>query len=202
MRASGIARDQLLIVDTGKAGLPVFEKIQRSPQLGYEVAGFLTHARAEEPISSAVDGVPVFGTTEWLAAIVRRQDVDELILALAGVPHEDVLKLIYQVMDLPVSIKVYPDTFRLITNDELSIGDLGGVPMVAVRRGWSRAVKRALELVVSGAVLVLFAPLLLLLLLAVLIKLDSPGPVFFVQERVGHDGIPSHLLKFRSMPRW
>jgi hypothetical protein len=70
------------------------------------------------------------------------------------VPHEEVLELIYQVMDPPVSIKVYPDTFRLITNDELSIGDLGGVPMVTVRRvwlrGWSRAVKRALDLVVSG----------------------------------------------------
>jgi hypothetical protein len=195
----------MLIVGTGKAGLMVFEKIQRSPQLGYDMAGFLAQARAEEPIPSAVDGLPVLGTTEWLAEIVRRQDVDELILALAGVPHEDVLKLIYQVMDLPVSIKVYPDTFRLITNDGLSIGDLGGLPMVTVRRarlrGWSRAVKRALELVVSGAVLVLFSPLLLLLL-AVLIKLDSPGPVFFVQERVGHDGIPSHLLKFRSMPRW
>ena len=59
--------------------------------------------------------------------------------------------------------------------------------------------KRALDLVVSGAVLVLFSPLLLLL--AALIKLDSPGPVFFVQERVGHDGTPFHLLKFRSMPR-
>ena len=154
LRASCIARDRLLIIGTGKAGLMVFEKTQRSPQLGYEVAGFLAHERAEEPIPSAVDGVPVFGTTDWLAEIVRRQDVDELILTLEGVPHEEVLELIYQVMDPPVSIKVYPDTFRLITNDELSIGDLGGVPMVTVRRvwlrGWSRAVKRALDLVVSG----------------------------------------------------
>lgn len=202
LRASGLARDRLLIVGTGKTGLMVFEKIQRTPQLGYEVAGFLSHGRDGEPVPRSVHGVPVYGTTEWIAEVVRRHDVDELILALEGVSHEEVLDLIYQIMDLPVSIKVYPDTFRLITNDELSIGDLGGVPMVTVRRarlrGWSRAVKRALDLVVSAAVLILLSPLLLLL--AVLIKLDSPGPVFFVQERVGHDGIPFNLLKFRSMP--
>jgi exopolysaccharide biosynthesis polyprenyl glycosylphosphotransferase len=121
---------------------------------------------------------------------------------LSGVSHEEILEVVLNVIDLPVSIRVYPDTFRLMTSDALNIGDLNGLPTVEVRtlglRPVDRVVKRFMDLVISGAALVVLSPLLLLL--AVLIKVTSTGPVFFIQERVGRDGRPFNVIKFRSMP--
>jgi exopolysaccharide biosynthesis polyprenyl glycosylphosphotransferase len=201
LRSRGLAMRRLLIVGTQPTGRLILENIQGTPQLGYEVVGFLEHEHSDErPREFA--GLPVYGTTSRIAEVARRHEVDEIIIAPEGVGHNDLLDLVYQLMDQPVNIKIYPDTFRLITKDELSISDLGGMPMVTVRnvglRAWDRSLKRAMDVMVSGAVVVLMSPLLLLL--ALLVKLDSRGPVFFVQERVGHDGVPFNLLKFRSMP--
>jgi exopolysaccharide biosynthesis polyprenyl glycosylphosphotransferase len=84
---------------------------------------------------------------------------------------------------------------------EVNLGLLGGIPMYNVRdvalRGWNRVLKRAFDMVFSAAVLVVCSPLLLLI--ALIVKLDSPGPVFFIQERVGLDGKIIHVIKFRTM---
>jgi exopolysaccharide biosynthesis polyprenyl glycosylphosphotransferase len=201
LRSRGIAVRRLLIVGTQPTGRLLLDNILSTPQLGYEAVGFLAHQRTSEPPRQFA-GLPVYGTTSRIAEVARRHEVDEIIIAPEGAAHDELLDLVYQLMDLPVSIRIYPDTFRLITNDELSISDLGGLPMVSVRnvglRAWDRALKRGMDIVVSAAVLVFLSPLLLLL--ALLIKIDSRGPVFFVQERVGHDGVPFNLLKFRSMP--
>jgi exopolysaccharide biosynthesis polyprenyl glycosylphosphotransferase len=201
VRARGLATRRLLIVGTDHIARGIYDKIERSPHLGYDVVGFLSHRRVVAP-PSMVQSMPVYGTTARIAEVARRHAVDEVIIAPEASTHDDLLDLVYQLMDLPVNIKVYPDMFRLITNDELSISDLGGLPMMTVRnaglRAWDRALKRVVDVVVSGFMLVFLSPLMLLL--GLLIKLDSPGPVFFVQERVGHDGEPFNLLKFRSMP--
>lgn len=201
LRTRGIAVRRLLIVGTQPTGQLLLDNIQGTPHLGYEVVGFLAHHHSTETPREFA-GLPVYGTTSRIAEVARRHEVDEIIIAPEGVGHNDLLDLVYQLMDLPVNIKIYPDTFRLITNDELSISDLGGLPMVTVRnvglRPWDRSLKRAMDIAISGGVLVFLSPLLLLL--AFLVKIDSRGPVFFVQERVGHDGVPFNLLKYRSMP--
>jgi exopolysaccharide biosynthesis polyprenyl glycosylphosphotransferase len=201
LRSRGLAMRRLLIVGTEPTGRLILENIQGTPQLGYDVVGFLSHERTEDTPREFA-GMPVYGTTHRLAEVARRHEVDEIIIAPEGVGHNDLLDLVYQLMDQPVNIKIYPDTFRLITNDELSISDLGGLPMVTVRnvglRAWDRSLKRVMDVVISGAVLIFLSPVFLLL--AMLVKVDSRGPVFFVQDRVGHDGVPFSLLKFRSMP--
>lgn len=202
LRARGVASDRLLIVGAGDTGRMVLDKIRRSPQLGYEVIGFVRHTPADDPAPVELDGAPVLGMTSDLARIAEEQTADEIIIALAGIPHEEILEMIYAVTDLPVSVRVYPESFRLLTSDSISIGDLNGLPTVSVRRiglrRFDRVVKRGMDLAVSTLVLVLFAPLLLLI--ALIIKLTSSGPVFFVQARVGQDGRAFQLLKFRSMP--
>ena len=99
-----------------------------------------------------------------------------------------------------VSIKVFPTLFEIMAAG-VTIDDLGGLPLLSIRdvalRGWKLSVKRAMDLVGSAAGLVVLSPLLLLV--AILIKLDSPGPVFFVQERMGLDARPFRMFKFRSM---
>jgi exopolysaccharide biosynthesis polyprenyl glycosylphosphotransferase len=201
LRSRGLAVRRLLIVGTQPTGKLLLDNVQGTPHLGYDVIGFLAHQHTQE-IPRRFHDFPVYGTTARIAEVARRHEVDEIIIAPEGVEHNELLDLVYQLMDLPVNIRIYPDTFRLITNDELSISDLGGLPMVTVRnvglRAWDRTLKRAMDVAISAAVLVFGSPLLLLL--ALLVKLDSRGPVFFVQERVGHDGVPFNLLKFRSMP--
>jgi exopolysaccharide biosynthesis polyprenyl glycosylphosphotransferase len=99
-----------------------------------------------------------------------------------------------------VGIKIFPDLFQIIAT-ELSIGDLGGLPLLTVRdvalRGWKLTLKRGVDLLGSTVGLIVLSPVLMLI--AVIIKLDSPGPVFYAQERMGLDAKPFWCLKFRSM---
>ncbi len=215
VRSRAAARDRLLIVGTGKTGRLILDTVRRSPWLGYEVVGLVAYrpttlvglvAGAEEAPDQPAEpeeiaGVPVVGEGMQLPLLVREYAVDEIIIALAGTPHEEVLELAQGVIDLPVNVRVYPDTFQLITNNELSLDDLGGLPMVSVRnvalRGWNRVLKRLMDVVLSAAILVVTAPLIVAL--AALVKLTSSGPAFLVQERVGRDGRPFLCLKLRSM---
>ena len=202
MRARGVATDRLLIVGAGPTGRLILDKVRRSPQLGFDVVGFVRHAPLEGELPIELDGLPVLGVSSQLSEIVEAQMVDEIIVALSGTPHEEILDLVYAVTQLPVAIRVYPDSFRLLTSDSLSITDLNGLPTVSLRsiglRRIDRVIKRTVDIVVSVTVLVALAPLMLAI--ALLVKLTSPGPVFFVQERVGQDGRAFQLLKFRSMP--
>ena len=215
VRSRAAARDRLLIVGTGKTGRLILDTVRRSPWLGFEVVGLATYrpitpaglvtGEEEAPDQPAepeeIAGVPVVGDGAQLPLLVREYAVDEVIIALAGTPHEEVLELAQGVIDLPVNVRVYPDTFQLITNNELSLDDLGGLPMVSVRnvalRGWNRVLKRVMDLALSAAILVATAPVIVAL--AALVKLTSPGPAFLVQERVGRDGRPFLCLKLRSM---
>ena len=202
LRARGVATDRLLIVGAGPTGRLILDKVRRSPQLGFDVVGFVRHSPPTSALPEDLDGLPILGMSSQLDEIVEAHKIDEIIVALAGTPHEEILDLVYAVNQLPVAIRVYPDSFRLLTSDSLSITDLNGLPTVSVRsiglRRIDRMVKRSVDIIVSTVVLVSFAPLMLAV--AVLVKLTSPGPVFFVQERVGQDGRAFQLLKFRSMP--
>ena len=99
-----------------------------------------------------------------------------------------------------VNIKVYPDIFAYIAGG-LTVDEPNGMPMLSVRdvalRGWKLSLKRGMDIVGSFIGLVLLSPLLVLI--GILIRLESPGPVFFCQERMGLDGRPFPMIKFRSM---
>ncbi len=203
LRARTAARDRVLIVGAGKTGQLVLESIARAPWLGYEIVGVLRYGQNGQAAfaEDSLDGYPILGDESELAELARRHNIDEVIIALTGTPHEEVLTLAQGLIEQPVNIKVYPDTFQLITKNELSLDDLGGLPMVSVRnvalRGWNRVIKRTMDLVLGTIILVLVSPIILLL--AVLIKVTSPGPVFHLQERVGHDGYSFLCIKLRSM---
>jgi len=201
LRRHGVTAERAVIVGTGSPARTVFETVRRSPHLGYHVVGFIADDLDRPMDETDMLGLPILGTTDCLPRILRAERVDEVLIALAGASQARLVNLVDRCADDPVSITVYPDTFQLITNNELSIGDLGGLPMVQVRtialRGWNRALKRTLDLLVALTALIFLSPLLLLL--ALLVKVSSPGPVFLVQERVGRDGRPFWCIKFRTM---
>ena len=196
LRRQGWGRDRVLVVGTGEVGRMIFQKVQSNPGLGYEGAGFVA-ADGEDGTASAV---PILGHASELARIIDEHQIDEVIIALPEATHQEILMLISECERGKVVIRVFPDVFQIMAS-QVSIGDLGGLPLLTVRdialRGWKRTAKRLMDMVGAAAGLVLISPLMMLM--AVLVKLDSRGPVFYAQERMGLDARPFRMLKFRSM---
>ncbi|MGQ9586364.1 MAG: undecaprenyl-phosphate glucose phosphotransferase [Anaerolineae bacterium] len=204
LQARGVGKQRVLIVGTGEAGRMIFHKIAQSPGLGYEVVGFVeadgSGPRIGNGLRNTVLGAPVLGHPPDLPQLIEEHQIDEVIVGLPEATHREILNIISHCEREKVGIKVFPDVFQIMAS-EVSIGDLGGLPLLTVRdvalRGWRATAKRVMDVVGAAVTLVLLSPLMMLT--ALLIKLESPGPVFYVQERMGLDARPFPLLKFRSM---
>jgi Undecaprenyl-phosphate glucose phosphotransferase len=214
LRRRGVAADRVLVVGGGEVGQTMVERIRRASGLGYQVVGIVDDAPAPQPLpplsqwdsgtggegGSSPDGAPRLGAIQDLERIIEDQQVDEVIIALPEASHDQILDIISRCHREKVSIKVFPDVFQIMAS-EVTIGHLDGLPLLTVRdvalRGWKLTLKRAVDIVVSLLALVVFSPLMLLI--ALLIKLDSPGPVFYSQERTGLDAKPFKVVKFRTM---
>jgi exopolysaccharide biosynthesis polyprenyl glycosylphosphotransferase len=196
LRRRGWGRDRVLVVGTGDVGWMIFQKIQSNPGLGYEAAGFVVTDGQEE----ASAGVSLLGYASDLSSIIDQHQIDEVIIALPEATHQEILMLISRCERGKVVIRVFPDVFQIMAS-QVSIGDLGGLPLLTVRdialTGWKRTAKRFVDICGAAFGLIILSPLLMLT--AVLIKLDSRGPVFYAQERMGLDARPFRILKFRSM---
>jgi len=198
LRERGIDRDNLLIVGMGKIARDIAGKIKARPGLGYNIVGAVVSADAKA--KSNLHGVPILGTYPDLPMLIDAYSVGQVIIALPETHRTHLVELITMCQRGRVDIKVYPDMFAYMAGD-LNVDDLGGTPLITVRdialRGWRLSLKRGLD--IFGAVfgLVFLSPFLLLT--ALLIRLDSEGAVFLVQERMGLDGRPFPLIKFRTM---
>jgi Undecaprenyl-phosphate glucose phosphotransferase len=217
LRRRGLGADRVLVVGGGEIGWAMVERIRRVPGLGYQVVGVVDDRPPSPPFhggerggaspwdggergGASSDGVPVLGGVQDLERIIEEQQIDEVIIALPEASHDQILDIISRCHREKVSIKVFPDVFQIMAS-EVTIGHLDGLPLLTVRdvalRGWKLTLKRAVDIVVSVIALVVLSPLLLLIALA--IKLDSPGPVFYSQERMGLDAKPFKVVKFRTM---
>ncbi|KPL24441.1 MAG: hypothetical protein AMJ93_02300 [Anaerolineae bacterium SM23_84] len=187
---------RVLIVGGGDVGRMILQKITQSPRLGYEPVGFAD----DTPGRKQVAGLPVLGPTSHVAFLIREHDVEEVIVGLPEASHAEVLDLISQSDREQATVRVFPDVFQIIASD-ISIDDLNGLPLLTIRdaalRGWRLGLKRAMDVVIGAVTVILLSPVMLFI--ALLVKLDSPGPVFYAQERMGLDARPFQMLKFRSM---
>ncbi|MBI4786098.1 MAG: undecaprenyl-phosphate glucose phosphotransferase [Chloroflexi bacterium] len=192
----GWGESKVLIVGAGEAGNLILDKIRGSPQLGYRPVGFLDDNCA----GHIVQGLPVLGQVYDLGRAVQDYRVDEVIVALPEASHQDLLSVISHCEDGKVSIKVFPDVFQIMAA-EVNVGDLNGLPLLTMRdvalRGWRLTLKRIVDLLISAIVLIFISPLLILL--ALLVRLDSKGPAIYCQERMGLDAVPFPCFKLRSM---
>ena len=193
LRERGIGKDRLVVVGTGDVARIITQRIQWSPQLGYELLGII----ADDAANGSFLGLPILGTEEDLPALIEKLDIDEVIIAIPEKGHREVVNVSYasagaflrSSRHLPVCIL------------EAGIDDLGGLPLLTVRnyalRGYMLIIKRLMDILGAAFGLIVAAPIMLLV--AIAIKLESPGPAFFIQERMGLDGRPFKMIKFRSM---
>ena len=196
LQTRGLVQDRVVLIGTGDAARLVLQKIQASPYLGYRLLGLVNGQGGPQHL----EGYPVLGCVEDLPRLIDEHAVDEVIIAAPEADDDELIRLVSLAHREGVSIKVFPNLFEIMTAG-VTIDDLGGLPLLSIRdvalRGWKLTVKRAMDVAFSAVFLVVCSPVLLLV--ALLIKLDSPGPVFHVQERMGLDGRPFLMFKFRSM---
>lgn len=193
----GVGLANLLVVGSGHLGKLAMQQIAASPHLGYRVVGFIHD----------LDGPPmdfgrfkVLGTMQDVDAAIRAHHVAEVIIALPSHQHERILGTVRRCERAGANFKLIPDMYELSLS-RIHFDEIEGVPLIGLRRSvttqWERTIKRGLDVVGASAVLLIGAPIWLLVALA--IKLDSPGPVLYRQVRVGYRGELFNIIKFRSM---
>ncbi len=187
------SKRRVLIVGTGQLAEEVALRIHDYAWTGLELVGFLSDA-------SDTGNLKTLGTLNDAVTCVTRERIDEVLIALPLRAHQDMVNLISTLQRLPVSVRVVPDLFDLAFT-RAGIEDIDGIPVVSLRdpvmTPMQRAVKRVFDLVVAALALIVSA--IPMLLIAIAIKRDSPGPIIFRQQRVGENGRLFWMLKFRTM---
>lgn len=196
LRRGGVVRDNLLIVGEGSIARTITEHVRGSPELGYNIVGIVSAETSEEDLL----GVPYIGEYKDIPRLIDDHQVEQVIVALSDYRRGELVDLINLCQRGKVDIKVYPDLFAHMVG-ELNVDDLGGRPLLTVRdialRGWRLSLKRALDLIGATVGLIMLSPIMLLT--ALLVRLESRGSVFYWQVRMGLDGQPFPMIKFRSM---
>ncbi|MCC6178594.1 MAG: undecaprenyl-phosphate glucose phosphotransferase [Chloroflexi bacterium] len=196
-RTFGLGTANVLIVGAGESGEIILDKIRHAPELGYRVVGFVDDVH----LDLFPSGAPILGTLGDVPHLIRQHAISDLIIAAPRLEQRDVLELVANCAHAHVNVKLFPDILQIMST-EVTTSDLTGLPMVQVRdvalRGWNLTLKRAMDLSFSAVALIVLSPILMLLALGVRLW-GGRGPVFYTQERVGLDGRPFQLIKFRSM---
>lgn len=195
----GTAGTNTLIIGAGSVGHLVAQRLLDRPELGLRPVGFLD----KDPlIAKDGDGarLPVLGASWDLEEVAARYGVEQVVVTFSTAPHAVLLRLIRRCRELGIEVVVVPRLFEEVSN-RVEVEHLGGVPLLRAAtvdpKGWQFSVKYALDRVAAAVGLVAIAPLLAVL--AVGVRLSSPGPILYRQRRVGLDGREFDMLKFRSM---
>ncbi len=197
LRRRGLDNETLLIIGAGEVAQDITARIRADAGMGYSLIGVV--ARDRNGLVNLA-GVEVIGGFADIPQLIDSHAVEQVIIALPEAHREELEELINLCRRGQVDIKVLPDMFTWVAGD-LNVDELGGTPLLTVRdialRGWKLSLKRGMDLVVSFCGLVLLSPFLMLT--ALLVRLESAGPVFYIQERMGLDGQSFPMIKFRSM---
>ena len=197
-RRRGLGITRVLLVGAGEAARSIMRNVVACPELGYQIVGFLD----DDPDRAQTDigRYPALGATDKLPEVLASQPIDEVIITLPWTSHGKILDLMTQCEQRRVATRIAPDLFQM-TLSRVVMENLNGIPLLSIRepalRDWQLVYKRATDVLMSAAVLIALAPLMGIIALA--IKLDSPGPAIFRQKRVGKGGQEFTCFKFRSM---
>jgi putative colanic acid biosynthesis UDP-glucose lipid carrier transferase len=194
----GIGSRNVLIYGTGDTARWLSRKFLIVPTLGLRLIGFVTDERSQ--VGRAIDRSRVLGSVDDLEQLIRVNKVSEVFVALPEASEERILDVIHALERLDVTYRVVPRFYHLMAQ-RVRIESLDSIPLISrpVRDQGplAAAAKRALDLAFSLLLVALLAPLFITA--AVLIRRESPGPVFFRQTRIGKDGKPFRIYKFRTM---
>jgi Undecaprenyl-phosphate glucose phosphotransferase len=195
---AGIGLKRVLIAGSGELGRLVADKILEHRELGYQIVGFVDDKAAGDHLGYR--GLPLLGSIDEAPEIAADESIDHLYVALPPEHHVRMLQLIESTSRECVDVKVVPDLLQVIAL-RARLEDLDGVPVININdvplQGFNSIVKRAIDIAISSAALLVLS--LPLGILAALVRVTSSGPIFYRQERMGLDGKSITIVKFRSM---
>lgn len=198
MRRSGYNLRHILIVGEGVLAHKIVERIHACPELGLRIMGLLVGD--PRMVGQDLEGLKALGTYEQAGEIVGELSVDRVFIAIPLEAYGRMEGILRSLEDGIADINVVPDLYQYMTLRG-GVEDFDGLPLISLQDsptyGWSLIGKRVMDIVLSSVALLITGPLLLLF--SAIIKLTSPGPVLYRQERMGLDGRTFQMLKFRSM---
>ncbi len=195
LRARGVDVWRVLVVGGGPEGITLVRTLRARPELGHRPVAFLDPTGRGE-----IDGIPVVGTPSEVLAAVRRLAAHRVIIAQPPDARELTMQVAAMCQEAGVPFAIVPDLYTLVATGA-GVEVVGQLPLLTLRgtaaRGWGRRLKDGLDVV--GALIGLLLALPLFAVLAGCIILDSPGPIFYRQRRIGKGGVPFRAWKFRTM---
>lgn len=198
LRRYDIGVHRVLLVGAGDVGRMVMRTLVARPDYGWKLVGFLDDNPAKS--STDVGRFKALGPIENAPEVMAAHAIQRMIICLPWQTHRTIQRLLYECEQQQVEAYVVPDLF-LLTKNQMKVQVLNGIPLMSTReisiQGWNLLFKRAFDLVVGAAMGVAVSPLLLLIALA--IRFETPGPILFRQTRVGKNGQHFICYKFRSM---
>jgi exopolysaccharide biosynthesis polyprenyl glycosylphosphotransferase len=188
-----------LIIGAGTAAAGIVNEINAlSKSPGYRFKGFIAYNGEDVRMNDT--GLESLGSFKDVSKVVLSESIEEVIVAVESSDHRALGDIISRLEEHPVSIKILPDMYDILSGS-VKMTSIFGAPLIEVNReimpAWQRSLKRIMDICVSIICLLLLSPLYIGLMIAV--KLSSPGPVFFKQERLGFHGRPFNIIKFRTM---
>jgi exopolysaccharide biosynthesis polyprenyl glycosylphosphotransferase len=194
MRSRADWQRRALVVGDPAAGQQLADEFARRPWTGVNIVGYAS----DEP--DADIGLTHFGAVDDLPGIIAAARIDEAIFALPPQQYDRIARLSLDLLKQPVMLHMLPSVIDLAFA-RTPVTAIGGIPLISLRESAftpaQRLLKRLFDIAASALLIALLSPLLLLI--ALLIRLESPGPVFFLQERIGEHGRRFKMIKFRSM---
>jgi len=176
----------------------MYEEITSGGQMsGYQFVGFVRINGKDDLLA---EHMPFLGKVEDLPKLIVEHKIKDVIIAVESSDHRDLERVLNLLLDFDVDVSIIPDTFDLLSGS-VKMTALYGVPLVRIRRDlmptWQVSLKRLMDVVLSLLAIILLMPVFLILM--ILVKSSSEGPVFFWQERIGKHGHPFRMMKFRTM---
>ncbi|MCW3076198.1 MAG: hypothetical protein JWO32_807 [Bacteroidetes bacterium] len=190
-----------LIIGSNERALKMFKEINALKYgIGNKFIGFV-HIEGKNGYSELLKTeLPHLGEYHDIKSIVENHHVEEVIIALESWEHEYIKNIVNELSDMGVIIKIIPDIYDILSG-HVKMNTILGTPLIEIKNKiipeWQISVKRFLDVSISAVVLLFFS--WLYLLIGILVKLGSKGPMFFKQERIGIHGKPFFILKFRTM---
>jgi Undecaprenyl-phosphate glucose phosphotransferase len=198
LRRKGFNLRYVLILGEEDLGRKLVQSFHVHPELGLKAIGFLSISK--EKVGQIIEGVKVLGTHEDLHQVLKQGGIDQVFIALPFHLHGKIKDILASLRNELVNIKVVSDLYDFVMLRG-GVEELDGLPIINIQDtpllGWGKIAKRTMDVVLSSVGL--FVLSLPMGIISLLIKLTSPGPVFFKQERMGFDGEIFQMLKFRSM---
>ena len=197
----GLVTFKTIVIGGDQKALELYEDVAtRKKGLGYNFVGFIdSNGNSKKVLGKHL---PCLGKIENIYDIVEENEIEEVIIAIETSEHNRLREILNVLFDFGdrILVKIIPDMYDIMLGN-VKMNHLYGAVLIEIRQDlmprWQLILKRIIDIVFSSLFLIIFSPVYLYI--AIRVKLSSPGPIFFKQERVGHFGKKFNIIKFRSM---